>query len=177
MFLITELYSPKGGEYMLKPDDLDQYIPWQEKINAKLPTGSSYMIEIGHNGNGNIEVTSTSFKALGIMLNLPRRSLRPRLAKKDADVGLSSTQNKLILPSNLRKFLALERIFGQPGHKTILIQAVVMTLVRSRSGSRKRRILMHSPMYPTRLHTRIKIMPRTMTLRGRFRGIPPGSIR
>ncbi|RDL38733.1 Uncharacterized protein BP5553_03073 [Venustampulla echinocandica] len=55
MFLITELYSPEGAEFGITPDDLAQHITWMKTINAKLPAGSSYMIEIGHNGNGNIE--------------------------------------------------------------------------------------------------------------------------
>ncbi|CAG8981997.1 hypothetical protein HYALB_00004864 [Hymenoscyphus albidus] len=55
MFLVTELYSPAGTEYIIGPTDLAQHIPWMVTINNSLPKGSSYFIEIGHNGNGNIE--------------------------------------------------------------------------------------------------------------------------
>jgi hypothetical protein len=56
MFLVTDLYSPAGAEYSIKPTDLAQHITWMASVNAKLPGGSNYFIEIGHNGNGNIEV-------------------------------------------------------------------------------------------------------------------------
>ncbi|KAH8656621.1 hypothetical protein BGZ60DRAFT_384851 [Tricladium varicosporioides] len=55
MFLITEIYSPPNTSYQVTPNDLAQHVTWTTKINAKLPKGSSYFIEIGHNGNGNIE--------------------------------------------------------------------------------------------------------------------------
>ncbi|KAH8662888.1 hypothetical protein BGZ60DRAFT_380626 [Tricladium varicosporioides] len=56
MFLETELYSPNGTSYQITTADLAQHVTWTPLINAKLPAGSSYFIEIGHNGNGNIEV-------------------------------------------------------------------------------------------------------------------------
>ncbi|KAF4632538.1 hypothetical protein G7Y89_g5585 [Cudoniella acicularis] len=55
MFLITDIYSPPNTTYAVTTDDLAQHVSWTPKINAKLPAGSSYFIEIGHNGNGNIE--------------------------------------------------------------------------------------------------------------------------
>jgi hypothetical protein len=35
---------------------MEQHIRWQKDINSRLPKGSFYMLEVGHNGNGDIEV-------------------------------------------------------------------------------------------------------------------------
>lgn len=59
MFLTTELYSPTGAEYVIGTKDLDQHVKWLPTVNAKLPPGSQYFPEIGHNGNGNIEVSGS----------------------------------------------------------------------------------------------------------------------
>lgn len=61
MFLETPLYKPAGQSYRAKPDDLSLHVEWQATLNSKLPKGSEYFIEIGHNGNGDIEsATDTS---------------------------------------------------------------------------------------------------------------------
>ncbi|KAF2177700.1 hypothetical protein K469DRAFT_742439 [Zopfia rhizophila CBS 207.26] len=61
MFLETPLYRPQGQSYRCKPDDLSLHVDWQTQMNAKMPKGSEYFIEIGHNGNGDIEAaTDTS---------------------------------------------------------------------------------------------------------------------
>jgi hypothetical protein len=54
VFLETELYQT-NKPYRLKPDDLKEHVAWMKDINTRLPAGSNYMIELGHNGNGNIE--------------------------------------------------------------------------------------------------------------------------
>jgi hypothetical protein len=56
MFLDTDIYSPNGTKYQVTTDDLDEHIQWMADINTRLTLGSNYFIEIGHNGNGNIEV-------------------------------------------------------------------------------------------------------------------------
>jgi hypothetical protein len=58
MFLTTKLWtSPDpAGNYRVVPSDLEGHIPWMASINSRLPAGSNYTIEIGHNGNGNIGV-------------------------------------------------------------------------------------------------------------------------
>ncbi|EHL02098.1 hypothetical protein M7I_1877 [Glarea lozoyensis 74030] len=69
MFLITDLYYPSGSQYAVKPTDLAVHVDWMDTVNAKLPPGSKYFIEIGHNGNGNIEdsvATDKGEKACGI---------------------------------------------------------------------------------------------------------------
>jgi hypothetical protein len=61
MFLETPMYRPAGQTYRCKPDDLSMHVDWQADINARMPAGSEYFIEIGHNGNGAIEAaTDTS---------------------------------------------------------------------------------------------------------------------
>ncbi|KAK0106108.1 hypothetical protein ONS95_004612 [Cadophora gregata] len=52
MFLTTAIYS--GGLFRIEPADLAAHISWMASVNAKLPVGSNYTIEVGHNGNGNI---------------------------------------------------------------------------------------------------------------------------
>jgi hypothetical protein len=61
MFLETPLYTPAGQTFRCRPDDLNLHVAWQTALNAKMPKGSEYFVEIGHNGNGAIEAaTDTS---------------------------------------------------------------------------------------------------------------------
>lgn len=55
MFLETDLYQPNGTSFRVAPEDLSMHITWMKDINARMPAGSKYIMEIGHNGNGNIE--------------------------------------------------------------------------------------------------------------------------
>ncbi|CZT05215.1 related to extracellular serine-rich protein [Rhynchosporium agropyri] len=55
MFLISDIYRPAGKTYRLTTADLDQHVTWTKDINSRLPAGSQYFLDIGHNGNGNIE--------------------------------------------------------------------------------------------------------------------------
>ncbi|PVI05419.1 hypothetical protein DM02DRAFT_650758 [Periconia macrospinosa] len=54
VFVMTELYQT-GKSYRVGVNDLKEHVTWMAEVNSKLPTGSSYIIELGHNGNGNIE--------------------------------------------------------------------------------------------------------------------------
>ncbi|KAF2728798.1 hypothetical protein EJ04DRAFT_590727 [Polyplosphaeria fusca] len=54
VFVETELYQT-NKPYRIKPDDFKEHVTWMKEINGKLPAGSKYVIELGHNGNGNIE--------------------------------------------------------------------------------------------------------------------------
>ena len=56
MFLTSPMYYPPGSAFRISPKDLDQHVSWMKSINSRLPAGSNYTIEIGHNGNGNIGV-------------------------------------------------------------------------------------------------------------------------
>lgn len=58
MFLETPMYRPQGQNYRVVSDDLAAHVDWQSTINAKMPKGSEYFIEIGHNGNGDIEAAT-----------------------------------------------------------------------------------------------------------------------
>ncbi|KAF2268322.1 hypothetical protein CC78DRAFT_576331 [Lojkania enalia] len=58
MFLETPLYRPQGQSYRCKPDDLTMHVDWQTDVNKRMPKGSEYFIEIGHNGNGDIEAAT-----------------------------------------------------------------------------------------------------------------------
>ncbi|KAK6584729.1 hypothetical protein PZA11_002953 [Diplocarpon coronariae] len=75
MFLSTGLYQPNSTpqsnntyqlnnasqanevEYRCTTADLDDHVRWSADINSRLPPGSNYFMEVGHNGNGNIEAS------------------------------------------------------------------------------------------------------------------------
>lgn len=61
MHLATGLYSPDGVDFRIRPADLDAHVTWMTDINTRLPSGSAYFVEVGHNGNGDIlsAVTTT----------------------------------------------------------------------------------------------------------------------
>ncbi|KAF4629487.1 hypothetical protein G7Y89_g8665 [Cudoniella acicularis] len=57
IFLETEIYK-SNKNFRLVGADLDEHIAWTKDINSKMPAGSNYVIELGHNGNGNIEAAT-----------------------------------------------------------------------------------------------------------------------
>jgi hypothetical protein len=56
MFLESDIYDPTNTTYLITPADLDQHVTWMKTVNKMMPAGSAWFIEVGHNGNGNIEV-------------------------------------------------------------------------------------------------------------------------
>ena len=52
----SDIYSPNGTTYRVGTADLANHITFMANMNAKLNPGSDWWMEIGHNGNGNIEV-------------------------------------------------------------------------------------------------------------------------
>lgn len=50
MHLSTGLYSPADTEFRIRPADLVAHASWTIDLNSRLPAGSSYFMEIGHNG-------------------------------------------------------------------------------------------------------------------------------
>lgn len=58
MFLETDMYLPNGTTYRIDTASLAEHITWMASINSRLPSGSRYVIEVGHNGNGNIEAAA-----------------------------------------------------------------------------------------------------------------------
>jgi hypothetical protein len=60
MFLETEMYVPNGTNFRVSPDDLTGIVNWAPTVLATMPAGSNWTIEIGFNGNGNIEQSEAS---------------------------------------------------------------------------------------------------------------------
>lgn len=53
---LSIVYQPAGTTFQWIPSDLSQHVTWQANVNSRLPAGSSWFMEVAHNGNGNIEV-------------------------------------------------------------------------------------------------------------------------
>lgn len=66
MHLVTDMYFPSGTTFRVRASDLDVHKAWQGDINSRLPSGSNYFIEIGHNGNGDIEEATDSNPTSGV---------------------------------------------------------------------------------------------------------------
>ncbi|PWY92704.1 hypothetical protein BO70DRAFT_384159 [Aspergillus heteromorphus CBS 117.55] len=60
MFLETDIYKPNGTTFRITPNDLQGISTWMTTINGQMNAGSSYYVEVGHNGNGNIETASST---------------------------------------------------------------------------------------------------------------------
>lgn len=60
MFLESDIYYPANKTFRIRTGDLAQHVTWTAAINKKMNTGSSYFMEVGHNGNGNIEYASNT---------------------------------------------------------------------------------------------------------------------
>ncbi|KAI9733677.1 MAG: hypothetical protein M1834_003279 [Cirrosporium novae-zelandiae] len=60
VFLETDLYTPNGTTFRVRPSDLATHKTWTTTINGKMNKGSSYFVELGLNGNGNIENSDNS---------------------------------------------------------------------------------------------------------------------
>lgn len=57
VFLATEMYDRPTVDFRLRTADLDAHRDWIPRIQAKMPLGSVYFPELGHNGNGDIEAS------------------------------------------------------------------------------------------------------------------------
>jgi hypothetical protein len=57
MFLETDIYYPNGTTFRVSVAEMTQITSWVPTINAKMNKGSVWFPEVGHNGNGNIEVS------------------------------------------------------------------------------------------------------------------------
>ncbi|KAK0616350.1 hypothetical protein B0T14DRAFT_434676 [Immersiella caudata] len=66
MHLETAMYFPAGTSFRVRTSDLDVHKAWQADINGRLPAGSDYFIEIGHNGNGDIEEATEAPSSTGV---------------------------------------------------------------------------------------------------------------
>jgi hypothetical protein len=55
MLITSALYYPSGELFRIRPADLDAHKKWLPTINGKMPKGSNYFVEVGHNGNGVVQ--------------------------------------------------------------------------------------------------------------------------
>lgn len=60
MFLESDIYYPHGKTFRITTQDMDGIARWIPEITAKMNPGSSYFVEVGHNGNGNIEAAEAT---------------------------------------------------------------------------------------------------------------------
>lgn len=54
VFLKTGIYDKNGQTFRSRPGDMDAHRTWTADINSRMNPGSSFFVELGHNGNGNI---------------------------------------------------------------------------------------------------------------------------
>jgi hypothetical protein len=66
MHLETGLYYPNTSSFRIRPSDLDSVAAWQTAINGRLNTGSNFFIDIGHNGNGDIDNATDQSASAGV---------------------------------------------------------------------------------------------------------------
>jgi hypothetical protein len=59
MFLESDIYDPPNTTFRIRTGDLQVHKTWMATVNSKMPPGSNWFMEIGHNGNGNIEALSS----------------------------------------------------------------------------------------------------------------------
>ena len=52
----SDVYYPNGTTFRIDTASLTAHITFMKTMNAKLNPGSDWWMEVGHNGNGNIEV-------------------------------------------------------------------------------------------------------------------------
>jgi hypothetical protein len=52
--LTTTVYDPPNKDFRLRTSDLEAHVSWMKNINGRMPAGSNYFVELGHNGNGDI---------------------------------------------------------------------------------------------------------------------------
>ncbi|KAH6719343.1 hypothetical protein BKA61DRAFT_731797 [Leptodontidium sp. MPI-SDFR-AT-0119] len=62
MFLQTPMFD-SGENFRVSSSDLSHHVTVMKTINKRLPAGSKWVIEVGHNGNGNIEAADPEYAA------------------------------------------------------------------------------------------------------------------
>ena len=65
--LTTAMYTPSDKRFRLTPEDLVNHAAWTKDINSRMPAGSDYFIELGHNGNGDIIQAVTGDTGTSVM--------------------------------------------------------------------------------------------------------------
>lgn len=87
--LATELYEPQGSFYRITPSDLDNHVRWMADLNARLPAGSNYIMELAHNGFGNVANATNGATQSSVSKLCPRDNyvnLRQPAAQKDPGI-------------------------------------------------------------------------------------------
>lgn len=59
MLQFLNTLQPKTASFRVRTGDLDAHRDWTTTFSQKLPAGSNFFLEMGHNGNGNIEVLTS----------------------------------------------------------------------------------------------------------------------
>jgi hypothetical protein len=97
MFLVSDIYSPAGTTYQVTPADLTQHVTWAATVNSRLPTGSNWFMEVGHNGNGNIEVWPLSISHEVSLIQRFRILQAPPEARPNVALDQSNMMHRLTL--------------------------------------------------------------------------------
>ncbi|KAH9863828.1 hypothetical protein J1614_009760 [Plenodomus biglobosus] len=117
MFLETPMYRPQGQNYRAKPDDLSFHVDWQATLNSKMPRGSEFFIEIGHNGNGDIEAATDTTEG--------ERTCSPSTAIEYADQPDGSPDSHADLTNATYSDTAKEISFNQAWLKQVGLDAAL----------------------------------------------------
>ncbi|PNY27996.1 Uncharacterized protein TCAP_02067 [Tolypocladium capitatum] len=64
--LETDIYHQTGVTFKIRTADLDAHVAWQKNLNARLPAGSDFWLEMGHNGNGDFIGATVRPSAVGV---------------------------------------------------------------------------------------------------------------
>jgi len=56
--LVSDIYSP-AGFFRIATSDLNAHVTWQTNLNGRLPSGSSFVLELAHNGAGDLETAGS----------------------------------------------------------------------------------------------------------------------
>lgn len=89
MFLTTKMYNSQRN-FRITPADLDGITSWLPDVRSRLNPGSDYFVEVGHNGNGNIEAASKqlgSVRCSGGAIQITHPAATPPEFKKPLGTG------------------------------------------------------------------------------------------
>ncbi|KAH7140257.1 hypothetical protein B0J13DRAFT_477347 [Dactylonectria estremocensis] len=64
--LATELYLPASTELKIVIEDLEAHAAWHTSLTSRLPAGSDFWLELGHNGNGDFIAVQELSAAEGV---------------------------------------------------------------------------------------------------------------
>lgn len=89
-----------GENFRVSSSDLSHHVTVMKTINKRLPAGSKWVIEVGHNGNGNIEVSLLPINSnLGIVLLSTCRQPIQNMLREQAQPLAFVLQDPVSFPS------------------------------------------------------------------------------